>query len=90
MANIVIIHENNWRLTSAVTKQKSSSIFLIYLLYYCIIYMLSMKKRIGAEIKKIKNLKFICPMGQDSQRNGQRDGERKKLGKKFFFENSFY
>ena len=54
------------------------------------LYMLSMKKRIGAEIKKIKNLKFICPMGQDSQRNGQRDRERKKFGKKFFFENSFY
>ena len=52
--------------------------------------MLSMKKRIGAEIKKIKNLKFICPMGQDSQTNGQRDGVRKKFGKNLFFENSFY
>ena len=54
------------------------------------LYMLSMKKRIGAEIKKIKNLKFICPMGQDSQTNGQRDGVRKKFGKNLFFENSFY
>ena len=49
-----------------------------------------MKKRIGAEIKKIKNLKIICPMGQDSQTNGQRDGVRNKFGKNLFFENSFY
>ena len=48
--------------------------------------MLNMKKMIRAEIKKIKNLQNS--FAPDSQKNGQRDRERRKFGK-ILFEKDF-
>ena len=73
----MIIHENNWRLTIIVTKQKnrkSSSTFLIYLLSYC--------------EQKSRKLKLKI-QNSDSQRNGQKDQEKKKFGKILFLKNIF-
>ena len=60
--------------------------------------MLNMKKMVGGEIKKIKNLKFICTHGPKqpdkwTETKGQREKKICKnpyFKKNFFFENSFY
>ena len=85
----MIIHENNWRLTSFVTNKKVEQVAVYFGSTCCptALYMLNMKKMMRAEI--------ICPHGpRDSQANGQRDRERKKFGKILFlkipFINSLY